>query len=62
MSLALCGWMVAMADAEALQERRLFLLDSIAIAADEIKEIDMQLAILESIELEADLIQSEAKT
>jgi hypothetical protein len=44
---------------EALQDRRLSLLESIARAADEIKLIDRRLAILRSLELEEDLIQAE---
>ncbi len=44
---------------EVLQERRHQLLEQIARAADEIAEIDRRLAVLQSLELEADLIQAE---
>jgi len=48
-----------MTEPEALQKRRLTLLESIAKAADEIAAIDREIAILRSQELEADLIQAE---
>ena len=48
-------------EAEDLSQQKLrsYLLESIAQAADEIKEIDRQLTILKSQELEVDLLQSE---
>ena len=51
-------------EAELLQHRRQHLLESIAQAANDIKEIDRQLAIIESQELEASLVRAEeaAKT
>jgi hypothetical protein len=50
-----------MTQAAAQLKIRAYLLESIAQAADEIKDIDRQLAILRSQELEADLIESERK-
>lgn len=46
-------------ETSALQKLRQYLLESIAIAADEIADIDRQLAILQSQELEQTLIESE---
>jgi hypothetical protein len=48
-----------MTEAEALHKLRSYLLESIAQAADEIKDIDRQLAVLRSLELETILIESE---
>jgi hypothetical protein len=44
----------------ALLKLRSYLFESIAIAADEIADIDCRIAILRSQELEADLIQAES--
>jgi len=44
----------------ALQKLRQYHLQNIADAADQIKEIDMEIAILRSQELEVDLIQAES--
>ena len=45
----------------ALLKLRSYLFESIAIAADEIADIDRKIAILKSQELEADLIQATEK-
>lgn len=50
-----------MTELETLQARKHYLLDRIAHHADEIARINRRLDVLESIELEADLIQAENK-
>ncbi len=50
-----------MSPLEALQERRLSLLERIAEAADEVGRIDEEIEFLRSQDLGADLIQSEPK-
>ena len=50
------------AEADALQKLRSYLLETIAQEANEIKDIDRQLAIMVSQELEADLNQAAEKT
>lgn len=50
-----------MTERQALQKLRSYLLESIAQAADEIRDIDRQLAIIKSQELEADLDQAAEK-
>jgi len=51
--------MTATPEAEALQKIRDYLLESIALAADQIKEIDLEIAILQSQQLEIDLLHAE---
>ena len=46
-------------EAKALQAQRQFLLQEIALAANEIKQIDRRLEVLRSQELEADLLRGE---
>ncbi len=45
----------------ALKQRRAELIKQIADCADTIKEIDMQLAVVQGCELEQDLIQAEVR-
>jgi len=51
--------MTATPPAEALRKLRLYLVESIALAADQIKEIDLEIAILQSQQLEIDLLHAE---
>jgi hypothetical protein len=48
-----------MTDREGLLRRRLELLEAIAQAANEVKRIDRSIAILDSCDLERDLLQAE---